>query len=225
MQDAAQNGDSDRVRFVQRRHALGLRRLFMKQRFPICRHRPVRSGRRLLQRMCVRRMKLRAGEEFFGAIVVKPALARLEAGDHRVARGGGVFRCMLTWRAIAAANVPAFGTPAKMKPPAARSRAFDANRSARFGRRVDTIPLGLHRLFSDFRLLQLLLINGQTKAALFDGSDLNGCLQASCRLPVSDARVALPDFYYVAIGIADVAASLAVFGLWLGDELGAPAFP
>src|SRR5580658_5313525 len=45
------------------------------------------------------------------------------------------------------------------------------------------------------------------------------------RLAVSDARIALPDFYDVAVGIANVAARLAVFGLWLGDELGAPALP
>ncbi|MGB7254419.1 MAG: hypothetical protein WBC94_12505, partial [Xanthobacteraceae bacterium] len=67
----------------------------------------------------------------------------------------------------------ALGASAKMKPPAARSRAFDATCSAWLGRGVDTIPLGLHRLFSDFRLLALLLIDRQTKAALFDGSDLN----------------------------------------------------
>jgi hypothetical protein len=47
----------------------------------------------------------------------------------------------------------------------------------------------------------------------------------SFRLAVSDARVALPDFYNVAVGIANVAARLAVFGLWLGDELGPPASP
>jgi hypothetical protein len=49
--------------------------------------------------------------------------------------------------------------------------------------------------------------------------------RVSFRLAVSDARVALPDFYNVAIRIANVAARLAVFGLWLGDELGPPAFP
>src|SRR5580693_953717 len=44
-------------------------------------------------------------------------------------------------------------------------------------------------------------------------------------LAIGDARVALANFYNVAIGIANVAAGLAVFGLWLGDELGASAFP
>jgi len=42
---------------------------------------------------------------------------------------------------------------------------------------------------------------------------------------ISNARIALPNFYDVAVGIANVAARLAVFGLWLGDELGPPTFP
>jgi len=61
-----------------------------------------------------------------------------------------------------------------MQPPSAQSQAFDATCSARLGRWVDTIPLGLHRLLSDFLLLQLLLIDGRTKGALFDSLDLNG---------------------------------------------------
>src|SRR5580704_11369763 len=51
------------------------------------------------------------------------------------------------------------------------------------------------------------------------------CFHVSCRLAVSNARVALPDFYNIAVRIANVAARLAVLGLWLGDELGPPAFP
>jgi hypothetical protein len=38
--------------------------------------------------------------------------------------------------------------------PSAQSRAFDAPCSGWLGRRVDTIPLRFHRLFSDFLLLQ-----------------------------------------------------------------------
>ena len=111
-----------------------------------------------------------------------------------------------------------------MKPPSASSRAFDATCSAWLGRGVDTIPLGLHRLFSDFRLLALLLVDGRHQSGAIR-YDLNGRLQVPCRLPVSDARVTLPNFYNVAIGIADVAARLAVFGFWFGDELGASTFP
>jgi hypothetical protein len=40
-------------------------------------------------------VKLRAGDEFFSTIVIKPSLARLEAGDYRVTRSGVMFRCML----------------------------------------------------------------------------------------------------------------------------------
>jgi hypothetical protein len=60
-----------------------------------------------------------------------------------------------------------------MQPPSAQSQAFDATCSAWLGRWVDTIPLGLHRLLSAFLLLQLLLIDGQTKGTLFNGLDLN----------------------------------------------------
>jgi hypothetical protein len=103
-------------------------------------------------------VKLRAVEELLRTIVVKPPLARLEARDDRVTGGGAMFRRMLTWRTITAADVTAFGASAKMKPPSAGRRAFDADCSARLGRRVDTIPLGLHGLLSDFRLLGLPLI-------------------------------------------------------------------
>ena len=54
-----------------------------------------RSRHRLIQRTRVRSVKLRAGEEFFCTIVVKPPLARLEARDYRVTRSGVMFRCML----------------------------------------------------------------------------------------------------------------------------------
>jgi hypothetical protein len=47
----------------------------------------------------------------------------------------------------------------------------------------------------------------------------------SWRLAVSDAGVALPDFYDVAIGIANIAARLTVLGLGLRDELGSSTSP
>src|SRR4029077_4928033 len=59
--------------------------------------------------------------------------------------------------------VTAFSASAKMKPPSAPLQAFDATCSARLDCRVDTIPFGLHRLLSDFRLLELLLFDGRTK--------------------------------------------------------------
>jgi hypothetical protein len=44
-------------------------------------------------------------------------------------------------------------------------------------------------------------------------------------LAVSNARVALSDFYNIAVRIADVAARLAVLGLRLRDKFGSPALP
>ena len=46
-----------------------------------------------------------------------------------------------------------------------------------------------------------------------------------CRLAVSEAWLALADFYYVAIGITHVAARLAVLFLWLCDKLGSSTSP
>ena len=88
--------------------------------------------------------------------------------------GPPVRRGMTHQRIVTAADVPAFGASAKMKPPSAQSQAFDATCSAWLDRWVDTVPLRLHRLLSDFLLLQLLLIDGRTKGALFDSLDLNG---------------------------------------------------
>jgi len=47
----------------------------------------------------------------------------------------------------------------------------------------------------------------------------------SWRLAISEAGLALPDFDNIAIGISDIAARLAVFLLWLGDELRSSAAP
>src|SRR5581483_9979921 len=94
--------------------------------------------------MAVGARKLRAGEGFSRAIVVKPFLARLEAHDDRVAGGAKVFGRVLTWRTVAAADVAALRAAAKMQPPSARSQAFDATCSARLHRGVDAVPLAFH---------------------------------------------------------------------------------
>src|ERR1700678_3470636 len=47
----------------------------------------------------------------------------------------------------------------------------------------------------------------------------------SCPLAVGDAWLALPDFYNIAVGIANVAAGLAVLALWLGNKLGSSTTP
>jgi hypothetical protein len=127
----------------------------------------------LIQRTRVRSVKLRAGEELLRTIVVKPPLARLETRDYRMTRSGAMFRCMLMWCTVAAADVPAFGASAKMKRPSAWSQAFDTTCSAWLDCPVDTISFGLHTLLSDFPLLGLVRIDGRTKAALFDCLTLN----------------------------------------------------
>src|SRR5271165_424463 len=50
-------------------------------------------------------------------------------------------------------------------------------------------------------------------------------LHVSRRLAVSEARLALADFYDVSIRIANVAARLAVLFLWLCDKLGSSTSP
>ena len=55
--------------------------------------------------------------------------------------------------------------------------------------------------------------------------DRRRCFYVSCRLAVSEAWLALADFYYVAIGITHVAARLAVLFLWLRDKLGSSTAP
>jgi hypothetical protein len=89
-----------------------------------------------------------------------------------------------------------------MQPPSAQSQAFDATCSAWLGRWVDTIPLGLHRLLSDF----------------FVPANV-------CRLTVSEARLALPNFYNITVRIANVAERLAVLVPRLRDELGSSTSP
>ena len=51
------------------------------------------------------------------------------------------------------------------------------------------------------------------------------CFHVSCRLAVSDARLALSNFYNITIRIANVAAGLAVLLLWLREKLGSPTSP
>jgi hypothetical protein len=51
------------------------------------------------------------------------------------------------------------------------------------------------------------------------------CFHVSCRLAVSEARLALPNFYKITIRIANVAVRLAVRVLWLCDKLGSSIPP
>src|ERR1700733_979582 len=97
-----------------------------------------------------------------------------------------------------------------MQPPSAQSQALDATCSAWLGRRVDSLPLGVHRLLTDFLLLQL------------GSPQMLACV---CRLAVSEVRLALSDLDNIAIGIAYVTARLTILVLRLRDERGSPFSP
>ena len=65
------------------------------------------------------------------AVVPEPALARLEAADHRVPGGLRVRGRVLGRRGVAAADVPALRAAAQVEPPAAGRLALDAAGAAR----------------------------------------------------------------------------------------------
>jgi hypothetical protein len=120
--------------------------------------------------------------------------------------------------------VPTFGASAKVESSSAESQAFDTTCSARLDCWVDTIPLGPHRFLADFRLRQLSLRDHCTGVSLSITIGTNHAY-VSCRLAVSEARLALADPYNVAVRIANVAARLAILFLWLCDELGSSTAP
>ena len=64
-----------------------------------------------------------------------------------------------------------------------------------------SIPLGLHRLLSNFLLLQLLLIDGWTKAALFESLNLEaGARRELAGLFPARSRSYLADQFRFALG-------------------------
>ena len=120
--------------------------LFVEQRLPVCRYSSGWSGRGLIKRMRMRRGQVRTGKEFARSIIVKPPLACLETRDDRVASSCVVFRCMLTWRIIAAADVTTFGASAKMQPPTAGRQALNTADTTRLGRGIYALYLRPHSL-------------------------------------------------------------------------------
>jgi hypothetical protein len=85
-------------------------------------------------------------------VIVEPILTRLEAGNDRVPRCCGMLGCMLTWRTVAASDVPAFRAPAEMEPPTFRRRqAFHTPISAWFRSGVDSALISLHFALSHFQ--------------------------------------------------------------------------
>src|SRR5215207_5963916 len=103
---------------------------------------------RLVERMVQRRDEGRAAGEVFGPVVPEPVLTGLEARHDRVARVDGVMAGVLRWRAVAAADVAARGTPPEMEPPAVGRKALGAAGSARRDRRIDVGQVGHHCPYS-----------------------------------------------------------------------------
>jgi hypothetical protein len=81
-------------------------------------------------------------------VIVEPILTRLEAGNDRMPRCCNMLGCMLTWRTVAASDVPAFRASAEMEPPTFRRRqAFHTPISAWLRSGVDSALISLHFRF------------------------------------------------------------------------------
>ena len=79
---------------------------------PIGRDAPFGARRWLVNRVVRGRREMRAGDEVFGAVVVKPIFARLKAGNNRMVRVAGMRRCVLRRGIIATSNMTALGAAA-----------------------------------------------------------------------------------------------------------------
>jgi len=125
----------------------------MQQRFPVGRNFPRRSRCWLMLRMRMRGEQLHTLDHPPPLVIEEPVLTRLEAGNDRMPRCRRMLRRMLAWRTVAATDVPALRTPAKMKPPAFRRRqAFETSIATRLRSGVDSAPSSFHFRFS-FRVL------------------------------------------------------------------------
>ncbi len=79
---------------------------------PIGRDAPFRARRWLVNRVVRGRSEMWAGNEVFGAVIVKPIFTGLEAGNNRMVRVAGMPRCVLRRGIIATSNVTALGAAA-----------------------------------------------------------------------------------------------------------------
>src|SRR5260370_29022394 len=77
-----------------------------------------------------------------GLIVPEPLFTGLEAPDQPVPGRVGMRGGMLRWRIVTAADMPALGAPAQVKPPAAGRLALHAAGSARRDRRINAFHYG-----------------------------------------------------------------------------------
>jgi hypothetical protein len=124
------------------------RRASVEVRLPVAWHCSGRPGYRLVGRMTIGCGQRRCCEEFVGAIVVEPVLARFEALQHGVARGLVVGGRVLAGRVIATTDVAAGRAAAQVQPPArGRSRqALRATSSAGWDAGVDLVRGACHSL-------------------------------------------------------------------------------
>lgn len=104
---------------------------------PVTRHRACRPRRWLRRRVTLRRGQRRPGHLFFDRVIPEPVFPWLERLHDGMARFVEMRRCMATWRGIAAADMAAQRASAKVKPPTARGKTFDATRARRRDGGVD----------------------------------------------------------------------------------------
>jgi hypothetical protein len=104
------------------------RRASVEVRLPVAWHCSGRPGYRLVGRMTIGRGQRGCCEEFAGAVVIEPVLARFEALQYGVARGLVVGGRVLAGRVIATTDVAASRAAAQVQPPA-RGRCRQALRA------------------------------------------------------------------------------------------------
>ena len=76
--------------------------------------------------------QLNAFEHLLILVVEEPVLPRFEARNHRMSRGGRVFRGVLAGRTVATADVTTLGASAEVKPPTARAQTLNTTVSRGF---------------------------------------------------------------------------------------------
>jgi hypothetical protein len=117
--------------------AQSIQPLRVQSSLPVRRDPPLRSRHWLVDRMLSRRGKRGTSNELFAAVVIKPILARLKAGDNRMARLVRVVCGVLRGGIIAAPDVAASGAATQMQPPALGVFALNAAGTAGRHRGID----------------------------------------------------------------------------------------
>jgi len=89
----------------------------VQQRAPVRWDAPLWAGDRLIFAMPARRSQSSPVDGGLLFVVVEPILSGLKARDHRMARRVKMPAGVLAWRAVAAADMPAFGAASQVQPP------------------------------------------------------------------------------------------------------------